>query len=194
VVDFQVRKLRAFIGKFHYINQGKSAFAKYLGLELMMDGNPKQFILGEEGDFYLENIAADKYEARIFDQHHECHFVMTIPDSEEIMVDMGDMSCDLSKLHSNSSGDHEYSQESLLKSDIVSPDEQDMSVMRTNSSDEHKGSKDDLLTTSIILHNSNDIPINTGDIQVNYEINMGTENKAAPMRHGAVDAVPVRKH
>jgi len=120
VIDFKVQKLQAFIGNLYYalpasntkharyfgfgliletklISQSgrKTEPAKYSGLELMMDGKPKQFILGDEGGFYLENIAAGEYKARIFDKHHECRFVMVIPDSEEMMVDMGDINCEL---------------------------------------------------------------------------------------------------
>jgi outer membrane usher protein len=95
VIDFDVRKLQAFVGNFHYLSEGKTSVAKYWGLELMINGQPKQFILGDTGGFYLENIASGEYKARIFDKHHECRFVMAIPDSEEMMVDMGNLSCEI---------------------------------------------------------------------------------------------------
>jgi len=94
VLRFKVRKLQAFVGNFLYREEGAEKPAKYWGLELLMDGKPEQFILGDDGGFYLENIASGDYEARIFNKRHDCHFIMQIPESDEMMVDMGDIRCE----------------------------------------------------------------------------------------------------
>jgi len=95
LVEFDAKKLQAFFGTLFYRVKGENVAAEFAGLELDVGGKPTQSIVGEDGEFYLENIPAGSYPARLFDQKRECRFEFVIPETEEPFVEMGEVVCEI---------------------------------------------------------------------------------------------------
>lgn len=95
VVLFDLRRIQAFTGRFSVVEKGEKTTAEYWGLELRTDLRTVQAVVGKRGEFYLENIPAGSYPARLFENGRECIFTVTIPASNETMVDMGEVVCEM---------------------------------------------------------------------------------------------------
>ena len=95
VVSFEVEKLQAFVGQLFVLAEGKRTPAEYWGLELELPDGKTQAIVGRNAEFYLENIPTGEWPTRLFLQDEECLFVMTIPQSEEMIVEMGEITCEI---------------------------------------------------------------------------------------------------
>ncbi len=50
--------------------------------------------MGRDGEFYLENIPAGTYPARVYNNDLDCRFKLHIPESEETFVDLGEVYCE----------------------------------------------------------------------------------------------------
>jgi outer membrane usher protein len=97
LVRFDVKKLQAFSGKIFFSEDGKKTNAEYAGLDIVMGKEKIETIVGKGGEFYLENIPAGKFPARLFFKEKECNFYLNIPESKEIMVDLGEVTCEIEK-------------------------------------------------------------------------------------------------
>jgi outer membrane usher protein len=95
MVRFDLTKVQGFAGRLFMIERGKKTPAEYWGLELRMNDQTTEAVVGKGGEFYLENIPAGTFPARLFMKEHECRFELTIPQSDEIMVDMGEVLCEM---------------------------------------------------------------------------------------------------
>jgi len=95
VVGFKVKKLQAFLGSFAVVEKGEAKKAEYWGFEIRPEEETTTIIVGRDGEFYLENIPAGTWPARLFLKDKECRFDMTIPESEEMMVDMEEVRCEM---------------------------------------------------------------------------------------------------
>ena len=52
------------------------------------------FQTGKRGEFYLENVSPGSHEARIERDGNPCTFRMTIPESDEMIIDIGEVFCE----------------------------------------------------------------------------------------------------
>ncbi len=95
IVRFDVSRLQSFAGYLYFIKKGERIPAEYAGLELKVDEKELVSIVGKGGEFYIENIPAGTYPARLFLDTDECHFDITIPKSDSVLVDIGDISCEI---------------------------------------------------------------------------------------------------
>ncbi len=95
VVTFDIRKLQAFTGRLYIVEKDAKIEAEYWGLDIQADDRAVEAVVGKKGEFYMENIAAGRYPARLFAGEKECIFTITIPSSDEAMVDMGEVSCEM---------------------------------------------------------------------------------------------------
>lgn len=96
VVLFDLQKLQAFTGSFSVVEKGTKTVAEYWGLELRLDSCTIEAVVGKRGEFYLENIPAGSYPARLFENgKKECVFSITIPASDDAIVDMGEVVCEM---------------------------------------------------------------------------------------------------
>lgn len=94
VVGFPVEKLQAFIGKLLLSDSGKTTPAEYWGLKLESASQEQEVIVGKRGEFYLENLTAGEFSARLIRGTDECRFKLTIPESGAMMVDLGEVTCE----------------------------------------------------------------------------------------------------
>jgi outer membrane usher protein FimD/PapC len=95
VVEFDVKKLQAFVGSFIIVENGEKRPAEYWGLGMELDDGPMEAIVGKAGEFYLENIPAGSYPARLFMKDTECRFDIIMPESDDMLVDMGEVACEM---------------------------------------------------------------------------------------------------
>ena len=49
--------------------------------------------IGKEGDFYLDSVSPGKYPANVDYEGGICNFELTIPQSQEQMVNLGNSKC-----------------------------------------------------------------------------------------------------
>jgi outer membrane usher protein len=94
IVRFDITKLQGFIGHAFFVEKGEKKAAEYGGLRIWIAEKTMEVVVGRGGKFYLENIPAGIYPAMLFSQDKECRFDIVFPESEEIMVDMGEVVCE----------------------------------------------------------------------------------------------------
>jgi len=95
IVKFQIRKVQGFVGRLFIVEKGEKKPAEYWGLKIWVDGEPKEVLVGKEGEFYLENIPAGRFPAMLFRQDSACSYHMIFPESDEIMVYMDEATCEM---------------------------------------------------------------------------------------------------
>jgi outer membrane usher protein len=95
MVSFDLRKLQAFTGRLIIAGKDTQVGAEYWGLEVQTDDRVIEAVVGKRGEFYLENIPAGSFPARLFSEGRECVFTMKIPASDDAMVDMGEVICEM---------------------------------------------------------------------------------------------------
>jgi outer membrane usher protein len=94
IVQFEATKLQGFTGRLFINERGAKTTAEYWGLQITQGKEVKEVIVGKNGAFYLENLPAGRFPARLFSKDKACSFVLSIPDSEDLMVNMGDVICE----------------------------------------------------------------------------------------------------
>jgi outer membrane usher protein FimD/PapC len=52
-------------------------------------------LVGRGGEFYIENVPAGSYPAKITYEGEECVFDITIPETTEMWVDLGEVLCEM---------------------------------------------------------------------------------------------------
>lgn len=93
VVDFGVTKIQAVEGVL-FIEDGKGKkTAQYYGLDLVQGDHKQTAIVGYGGAFYIENMSSGLYKARLYNETRACSFDMTIPESDDMFIKLGDVIC-----------------------------------------------------------------------------------------------------
>jgi outer membrane usher protein len=95
VVSFDLIKLQGFTGYLFFIDNGEEIPAQYAGLEIKTKEKLFEAVVGKGGEFYLENIPSGQWPARLFLKEKHCAFKITFPESDEIFVDMGEITCEI---------------------------------------------------------------------------------------------------
>jgi outer membrane usher protein len=93
VVEFKTVRFQACVGKLFFVEQGKRIPAEYAGLEVQAGQQAVSTVVGMGGDFYIENIPPGKHRARLFTTDKDCSFELVVPESEETLVDLGEIEC-----------------------------------------------------------------------------------------------------
>jgi outer membrane usher protein len=97
VVDFSPTRLQSFEGRIFLARDGTSGPAEYAGIEIEIPGGLVQSVVGKGGLFYFENLPEGSWPARIFLDRVECRFVLRIPRSDKMTVDLGEIHCEAGK-------------------------------------------------------------------------------------------------
>jgi outer membrane usher protein len=95
MIKFAVSKLQGFTGYLFFANKGERVPAEYAGLEIKTADKLFETVVGKGGEFYLENIPSGQWPARLFLKDRHCAFKMAFPESDEIFVDMGEITCEI---------------------------------------------------------------------------------------------------
>jgi len=96
IVAFDARRLQAFTGRIFVSKEGDSQPAEYWGLRYQQGREPVQTVVGRSGEFYLENLPPGETQAEIFSGDKVCLFTFNPPNSREVLVNLGEITCELS--------------------------------------------------------------------------------------------------
>jgi outer membrane usher protein len=94
VARFDVARLQAFTGRLYFGRKGERTPAEYAGLEVHLPDRPIEVVVATGGEFYLENLPPGEWPARIFLGERSCKFDLSVPKSDELFVEMGDIVCE----------------------------------------------------------------------------------------------------
>ena len=97
LVDFEPKMLQSFEGRAFFVRDGTAKPAELAGIEIDLDGNTVQSVVGKDGQFYFENLPEGSYSGRLFLDSQEGRFTLHIPHSDEMTVDLGDIRCEAGK-------------------------------------------------------------------------------------------------
>lgn len=95
IVTFDVRKIQAFEGRLFLIIKGEKKPAESAVLEVMVNGKIVEAVIGKRGEFYIENLKPGKFPAKMTLEDKQCSFEITVPESREMNVNIGDISCEM---------------------------------------------------------------------------------------------------
>jgi len=93
VLKFNVQRIQSFTGYIYIEDAGGRRPVEFSLLKVTADGREVEGIVGNDGEFYIENLPAGSFPAKISHEGGECAFELEIPESEEIMVLLGDIVC-----------------------------------------------------------------------------------------------------
>jgi outer membrane usher protein len=94
VIPFEAKKFQAVTGTLTIRRDGKSIPAEYYDVRMKSDGKEIAFPTGKGGEFYLENAAPGRYRGTVLVPGRPCAFEMTIPKSDEMLIELGGLSCE----------------------------------------------------------------------------------------------------
>jgi outer membrane usher protein len=95
VVEFDILRLQGFGGYLFFIDKGERIPAEFAGLEIRVEEDLIRTVVGRNGEFYLENIPSGKWPARVYLGERWCSFDMVFPESDDIILDMGEFGCEV---------------------------------------------------------------------------------------------------
>jgi outer membrane usher protein len=94
-LEFDVKTFQAFEGRIFHMKNSKKEFLEYAFLEIEVGGKILSSVTGQEGEFYLENLSPGKYRIKIIKEKEKYYLDLIIPESKEIVVDLGDLLCEI---------------------------------------------------------------------------------------------------
>ncbi|MEF9438009.1 MAG: fimbria/pilus outer membrane usher protein [Candidatus Mariimomonas ferrooxydans] len=93
LVKFDVSRIQGIAGIIYIADKGKEIPVESAVMLIQIKDGVVEGLIGRDGEFYLENIPSGKHPAKILYRGKECKFDIIIPDSEEIMMDLGKLTC-----------------------------------------------------------------------------------------------------
>lgn len=94
VIPFEVEKFQAVTGTLSIRRGGETLPAEYYEVRMRSDGEEVVFPTGKGGEFYLENAAPGRYRGTVQVPDRPCAFEVTIPKSDEMLIELGGLSCE----------------------------------------------------------------------------------------------------
>lgn len=92
VVRFDVRRHQAVSGRL-FVKLGTVWLpAEFVELAIEVDGTSMVVPTGHGGEFYLENLQSGHYRANFVYRNNRCDFDLNIPESGEMMIELGELS------------------------------------------------------------------------------------------------------
>jgi outer membrane usher protein len=97
LVHFDIKKIQGFIGIIYVLVDGEKLPAEFSVMRVQLEDKFIEGLVGRNGEFYLENIPPGKHSATVLYNGTECVFDIIIPDSKEMMINLGEVVCELKK-------------------------------------------------------------------------------------------------
>jgi len=94
VIPFEVKKFQAMTGTLSIRRGEETLPAEYYEVRMQFDGEEIVFPTGKGGEFYLENAAPGIYRGTVRLPDRPCAFELTIPKSDEMLIELGGISCE----------------------------------------------------------------------------------------------------
>jgi len=93
VVTFPVTRLRALIGKLRVRLNGKIVTPSYGDVSIDGGDVHADSAIGDDGEFYLEDVPSGSYEALITYKQGTCRFVLKEPEEAGVLANLGTLEC-----------------------------------------------------------------------------------------------------
>lgn len=93
-INFDVSRFQAVTGKLHIKSDKEMKDVEFYEIRLLVGEKDITFPTGKGGEFYIENIRAGQYQARFDYKDKACLFSISVPESDETIIDIGDVVCE----------------------------------------------------------------------------------------------------
>jgi len=94
LISFEAKKFQAITGVLKIKIEGEVEPVEFYEVKMNVDGKEIAFPTGKGGEFYLENIRPGSYAASFGFKEKTCIFEMTIPGSDELIIDLRGLICE----------------------------------------------------------------------------------------------------
>jgi outer membrane usher protein len=94
VAVFKLAKVRAITGVLKLRRDGELTPLENVDLKLVKDSSSVPLSTVRDGNFYIENLAPGRYTAQLKVGEKACRLELTVPDSAEIVAELGDVICE----------------------------------------------------------------------------------------------------
>jgi outer membrane usher protein len=94
VVNFEAKRLHAFVGTLKLRLNGQVKPAEFFEVTLNVDGRPLTFVTGRGGEFYVEDLKAGCYAAQMSANGTSCRFELAVGEAQGPLTDLGDTVCE----------------------------------------------------------------------------------------------------
>ena len=92
-VDFGVTRIQAFSGRLITPVQGARRAIEFAEIHLQVGDERRTLTTARGGEFYLENLPPGTYPATVSSGVVQCRFDLEVPESEEMIVELGELEC-----------------------------------------------------------------------------------------------------
>lgn len=93
-IPFEVKRFQAVTGALGFLRDGEWKPAEYVEARVPSDGKEVAFPTGKGGEFYVEDLGAGTHAASMEQEGTRCLFEMTVPSTEDTVVDLGRLTCE----------------------------------------------------------------------------------------------------
>jgi outer membrane usher protein len=93
LVVFPVFRVQIITGTVRIETEGRPHIPAYGQMTVTVNDATHESPIGKQGEFYLENLSPGTYQATIDDEGTICRFPLTIPDSTEPVLKLGEIHC-----------------------------------------------------------------------------------------------------
>ncbi|MFQ5441191.1 MAG: fimbria/pilus outer membrane usher protein [Thermodesulfobacteriota bacterium] len=93
VVVFDVAKVQALSGKIYTTDGGVKVPVEFSVMKVILKDRTLEGLVGSDGEFYIENVPAGEYGGTVFYNGAECRFDLNVPESSEVLVEAGEVTC-----------------------------------------------------------------------------------------------------
>jgi outer membrane usher protein len=93
LVDFPVKRIQRIVGKAIIESGGKPFVPKHGQLTILVPGSSVDSPLGNNGEFYFENLKNGRFQAQIEFADQTCEFTLEVPESVDEVVELGTQRC-----------------------------------------------------------------------------------------------------
>ena len=94
VVEFDIKKIQGIVGNLYMLEEeGEVPVGSAIMLIHSKDG-VIEGLVGSGGEFYVENVPFGKHPAQVMNKEQGCKFSIIIPDSDEMLIDLGKITCE----------------------------------------------------------------------------------------------------
>jgi outer membrane usher protein len=95
VVSFPVQRIQRILGQINLDDGVSTTVPAYGQLSLNANGKLFESPIGRQGEFYLENLPAGRYSAKVEHKEGSCTFALNIPESDQSEIKLGTLKCQL---------------------------------------------------------------------------------------------------
>jgi outer membrane usher protein len=93
LVEFAAARIQRVLGKTVIESVGKSIIPKHGQMTITGQGQSADSPLGNDGEFYFENLKSGRFQAQIETKDDTCEFVLQVPPTNDETIELGTLRC-----------------------------------------------------------------------------------------------------